>query len=107
MSNPIVLKSPMARADLASCHAYIGERSLEAAVRFRLAVEATFAALARMPNTGALFEVENARLIGLRCTCVKRFRNHMIFYRPIDHGIEVIRILHAARDVAAILEVQE
>lgn len=107
MSDAIVLKSPMARADLASCYAYIGERNPEAAVRFRQAAEATFAGLARMPNTGAPFEVENARLKGLRCTRVKRFRNHLVFYRPIDRGIEVIRLLHAARDVAMILEEQE
>jgi toxin ParE1/3/4 len=28
--------------------------------------------------------------------------NHVIFYRPIDHGIEVARVLHGARDIDAL-----
>jgi toxin ParE1/3/4 len=34
---------------------------------------------------------------------VRRFRNYLIFYRPTDGGIEVIRVLHAARDISSIL----
>ena len=29
---------------------------------------------------------------------------YVIFYRPIEHGVEVVRVLHAARDIAAIFE---
>jgi toxin ParE1/3/4 len=29
--------------------------------------------------------------------------NHVIFYRPIDNGIEVARVLHGARDIDALL----
>jgi toxin ParE1/3/4 len=54
MNDRIVLKRPAARTDLAASYAYIGERNPNAARRFRLAAEATFAALARMPGTGAL-----------------------------------------------------
>jgi toxin ParE1/3/4 len=28
--------------------------------------------------------------------------NHVIFYRPIDNGIEVARVLHGARDIDAL-----
>jgi toxin ParE1/3/4 len=28
--------------------------------------------------------------------------NHVIFYRPIDAGIEVARVLHGARDIDAL-----
>jgi toxin ParE1/3/4 len=104
MSEPIILKTPLARTDLASCRAYIGERNLDAAHRFRLAAEATFAALASMPNAGAPYEVTNPRLQGLRCARVRRLRNDLISYRPIDGGIDVIRVLHAARDIVAILD---
>lgn len=104
MTEPIILKTPLARVDLVACWAYIGQRNRDAADRFLEAAEATFAALARMPMTGTPYEVRNPRLHGLRCARVRRFRNYLILYRPLDGGIDVVRVLHAARDIASILE---
>ncbi|MGO9467808.1 MAG: type II toxin-antitoxin system RelE/ParE family toxin [Isosphaeraceae bacterium] len=104
MSDPVILKKPAARVDLAGCYAYIGERNTDAARRFRLAAETTFTALARMPGIGAPYELANPRLRGLRSAQVRRFRNYLIFYLPVAGGIEVIRVLHAARNIRAILE---
>jgi plasmid stabilization system protein ParE len=28
----------------------------------------------------------------------------LIFYRPVERGIEVLRVLHAARDIAAVFD---
>ncbi|WP_406694461.1 type II toxin-antitoxin system RelE/ParE family toxin [Singulisphaera sp. Ch08] len=103
MKDAIVLKSPQARLDLIGCYVYIGERNQSAAHRFLKAAEATFATLARTPQIGELYEVDNDRLAGLRCAFVKRFRNYLIFYRPIDGGIDVIRVLHATRNFGDIL----
>ena len=58
MSEPLILKRALARIDLAASWAYIAERNPEAAHRFRLAAETTFAALARMPKTGAPSRVD-------------------------------------------------
>ncbi len=107
MNAAIVLRRPLVRVDLAGCFAYVGDRNLDAARRFLLAAEATFQALARMPRIGAPYEVANPRLKGLRCARVRRFRNYLIFYLPIDGGIDVIRVLHAARDIGAIMEEEE
>jgi toxin ParE1/3/4 len=104
MSDPIVLKKPRSRIDLAVHYSFIGERSLDAARRFREAVEATLIAVAKSPGIGEPFAVANPQLHGLRCARVKRFRKHLIFYRPIPGGIEVIRVLHGARDTHAILD---
>jgi toxin ParE1/3/4 len=104
MNGGIVLRTPLARVDLAGCYAYISERNPDGAHRFRLAAKATFEALAMTPGMGAPYEVTNPRLHGLRCSRVGRFRNYLIFYRPITGGIEVIRVLHAARNIRAILE---
>lgn len=30
--------------------------------------------------------------------------NYLIFYRPINQGIEVLRVLHGARDIPSIFE---
>jgi len=32
--------------------------------------------------------------------------NDIIFYRPNDYGIDVIRILHGARDIKALMETE-
>ena len=102
MNDPLVVQRPAARVDLAVCYAYIGERNLGAAHRFRVNAETTFADLARSPGLGMLYEVKNPRLTGLRCFRVKRFKNHLVFYLPVDGGIEVVRVLHAARDLHAV-----
>ncbi len=99
MIDPVILKTPPARFDLASHFAYLGERNLKSAKRFLVNAEATFAALARTPGMGAPYRVNDPRLAGLRCCRVKQFKNHVIFYRPLADGIDVIRVLHAARDI--------
>ena len=47
MNDPVILKRPVARIDLAACYAYISERNPVAARRFLVAAEASFTALAR------------------------------------------------------------
>ena len=86
MNDPVILKKPAARIDLTGCYAYIGARNPDAARRFRLAAEATFAALACSPGIGAPYEVANPRLQGLRSAQVRRFRNYLIFYTSVRAG---------------------
>ena len=37
---------------------------------------------------------------------VPGFRSHLIFYRPLSSGVEIVRILHGARDWLPIIEAQ-
>ena len=53
---------------------------------------------------GERCESPNPRLTGLRVWRIQGFPNHLIFYRPVDDGIEVIRVLHGARDIDRVLE---
>ena len=103
-NEPIVLKRPAARIDLAAHYAYIGERNLKAAHRFRINAEMTLSALARTPGMGAPYEASDPRLSGLRCFRIQRFRNYLMFYLPLDNGIDLIRVLHASRDIQAALQ---
>jgi plasmid stabilization system protein ParE len=50
------------------------------------------------------FREYEVTLAGLRIWRVDGFPDHLIFYRPIEGGIEIIRILPAARDIDAVLE---
>jgi toxin ParE1/3/4 len=52
-----------------------------------------------MPGMGAMREFSNPAHKGIRSWPITDFENYLIFYRPIDDGIEVVPILHGARDI--------
>jgi plasmid stabilization system protein ParE len=52
---------------------------------------------------GGACEFENPELTELRVWSIKGFEHYLIFYLPIDDDIDVIRVLHASRDVENIL----
>ena len=89
--------------DMDEIAAHIQKHNPQAALRFLENVEATFQSLAEMPGIGSPYAVRNPHLRELRCFPVTGFRNHLVFYRPTPDGIEVIRVLHGARNIAAIL----
>jgi len=91
--------------DLDDQAAYLAqEASLETALRFDDASSSMFGKLADMPSLGERPETSNPRLEGLRVWRIERFENHLIFDRPVDDGIEIVRVLHGARDIDSVLE---
>jgi toxin ParE1/3/4 len=78
---------------------YIARDNLDAARRFRATVREEIRSLSEMPGMGARREFDNPRLKEVRSWPVKHFMNYLIFYRPIEDGIEVLRVLHGARDI--------
>jgi toxin ParE1/3/4 len=95
---------PQVYYDLDELAAWIQSDSPDAALRFLNQAEATFQALAEMPGLGGPYATQSRRLKGLRCFAVRGFPNHLIFYLPISGGVEIVRVLHGARDIAPILE---
>lgn len=57
-----------------------------------------------MPGIGSLREITNPAMTGVRSWPIRGFSGYLIFYRPTSDGIEVIRVLHGARDLDTILE---
>jgi toxin ParE1/3/4 len=101
-----ILRSDAALRDLDEQAKFIQRDSPDAAIRFLHAAEKTFGRLAAMPELGERQEFGREELAGLRVWQVRGFENYLIFYRPIEHGVEIVRVLHAARDIAAIFEDQ-
>lgn len=96
---------PEADADLDHQADYLArEASLDTALRFYDAVRATFEKIAQSPTIGQKRESLNPRLAGLRVWRVEGFEKHLIFYRPGDDGVEIIRVLHGARDIDSLLD---
>lgn len=70
---------------------------MPAADRLLDEIDETCGSLAQMPSAGRLREELAA---GLRCLPVG---NYVVFYRPDDEGITVIRVLHGAGDLPQLL----
>lgn len=96
--------TPSADRDLDAQFFYFAEESVSLARRFFAAAELTFDRLARVPELGAVYGFERAEIADLRVWQVRGFENHLIFYRPIPDGIEVVRVLHGARDIPTVFD---
>jgi toxin ParE1/3/4 len=93
MSTPLIVQRPQAITDLAEIWDYIADDSEGSADSFIDLLDRKIRALARRPGIGRARE-ELAE--GLRSFPVGRY---IIFYRAISKGIEIVRILHGARDL--------
>jgi toxin ParE1/3/4 len=63
----------------------------------------SFEQLARMPQLGRA--VRNIKTTEqLRMWLSPAFRNYLIFYRELQDGVEIVRVLHRARNIQRILE---
>jgi toxin ParE1/3/4 len=100
----VVIKGPQAEHDLDEQATYLQQDSPRVAIRFLEQAEKTFNALDGMPGMGTPYGSDHPRLLELRCFRVSGFKNHLVFYRPIEDGIEIVRVLHGARDIRSILE---
>lgn len=99
-----MIRSAAARNDIILEAYTIGERDLNASDRFLSAVEAAIRRLAEMPGLGAARPFSNPLLGEMRMWPVPGFRKYLVFYRATAEVLEVVRVLHGARDIAAILE---
>jgi toxin ParE1/3/4 len=98
-----VVKRPAAEADITELATHIAMDSMATAERFLECAEAAFTQLAETPYIGRPWVHVLARLKGLRVSSIPGFRNHLVFYRPSKHTIDVVRVLHGARDLDSAL----
>lgn len=94
--------SPKADRDLDAQFLYFAEESVDLARRYFTAAQNTLERLAQMPELGAVYGFERTELADVRVWPVREFGNHLVFYRPVPGGIEVVRVLHGARDIPAV-----
>ncbi len=100
-----VLVRARARRDILSNAAYLEEHGGEqTAQRFLDATQSTFDALAKMPKLGVLCAFQRPVLRRLRRWPVKGFENWLIFYLPKRDGVEIVHLIHGARDIESLLD---
>ena len=90
---------PAAERDVDDIAEYIARDSLDSALRFYAAVRSDAQKLADMPGLGPIYGFKSAGHADIRFWPVAGFRNHLMFYRPAPDGVEVIRVIHGARDL--------
>ena len=93
--------------DLIEIADYIAKGSMNASDRFLQATEQAFKQLADMPGIGAIREYNNPTFIGMRMWPVPGFERYLIFYRATAERLDVLRVLHGARDLHAIFAPDE
>jgi toxin ParE1/3/4 len=90
---PVVRRTRQSYEDYLTNHAYIAQHSTEAAARVVRRFDARLVELAHAPGAGRLRPElgQNVRssVVGV----------YILFYRPTPDGIELLRVLHSARDI--------
>lgn len=104
---PKVVLSEQARTELTAIWDHLASHNMDAADRFLTSAETTFHQLAAMTGMGHAKSFRQPRLNGLRCFQVNDFRNYLVFYFPMPDGIQVLRILHRARDLDSLFSKDE
>jgi len=78
---------------------------VEPAERFLRVAEESFKLLTANPLVGQKWESPLPKLSGIRVYSMPAaFRSYLIFYRPIEQGVEILTVLHGSRDLAAVIE---
>ena len=96
---------PLADRDLDEQAAYLAEHgSLDLALKFYRAASKTFRLLASQPEMGSAARYRSPALMGMRMFPIKGFSKYLAFYRPLADRVEIVRVLHAARDLETLFE---
>jgi toxin ParE1/3/4 len=101
MSVPITIR-PQAEADIVGIVDGLKAESPKLAQAFVRQLQHSFTLLSDFPLMGALRSYQHPRLHGLRMVPLKQFERYVLFYLPHPHEIQVIRVLHGARDLPSL-----
>ena len=100
--NPVV-KAPQALAEVLDSALYIAEDDPAAGAEFIDKVEETCALLSTQPEMGTHYRSANPAVRDIRFVNVQKFWKFLIFYRVHDGTVEILRVLHGARDIPFLL----
>lgn len=90
-----VTRRPLAATDILDIWDYIADDSVEQADRWVDRLDAKLALIATQPLMGRARDELDAEVRNLP------FGRYVIFYVPTKDGIDVVRVLHSARDIEA------
>lgn len=94
---------PCASTDIDLLTDYIANNNPGAGMRFLDAVQKNFDLIGDQPGIGSLRYAHLPMLKGLRVCGVFGFKNFLVFYIERPSYIDVLRVLHGARDIPVAL----
>jgi toxin ParE1/3/4 len=97
-AKPIRIR-PRASSDIDELADYIAHDNLDAAIRFMDSLQNTLELIGGQPRIGSLRYAHLPMLEGLRVLAVSGFGNHLVFYIERSTHVDVLRVLHGARDI--------
>lgn len=95
---PVIKVAAAAAEDLKEIWSYVAENNPEAANSLLKEITRRFSILRDHPHMG---REQDKLLVNLRSFAIK---NYIIFYRPFEGGVEILRVLHGSRDIGSIFE---
>jgi toxin ParE1/3/4 len=96
---------PLAWREINAQLDYLEEKAgLETAERFLDQLISSFEILSHMPRMGALCGFRKPMTRRLRRWQVKDFESWLIFYQAKRDGVEIVHVLHGARDIESLLD---
>jgi toxin ParE1/3/4 len=95
----LIVKSPV-WDDLRTIGFRIAKDNPDAAECFVTAVEAAFELLRQHPRIGRL---RSFSVPGVRSWVIPDFQNYLVFYLPTSADVQILAVLHGARDLASAL----
>jgi toxin ParE1/3/4 len=91
-----------AEDDVLRCARYLQEQSEAAGIKFLDAFDGTLRLLENSPGIGGACRFKNPLFDRVRVWRVAGFKSYLIFYRILADELEVVRVLHGARDLGSI-----
>ena len=98
---PQVTRRPLAETDILEIWDYIADDSLAAADRWVDHLDEQFRVLATQPSMGRARDELAPDVRSFP------FGRYVIFYMLLDDGIDVVRVLHGARDIDAVFNAEK
>ena len=91
------IQTPLALQDIDEAAEYIADDDITAAICWLERVEEVYQMLADSPLAGRPRPELGSDMRSYPCV------SHVIFYRPIGDGVEILRVLHGSRDYTELL----
>jgi toxin ParE1/3/4 len=99
-----IRRSTSCHRDLVEIATYLDSISPDLAGRFLDSVDRLCEVLKRLPDLGSLYPTDKPSYAGLRVVAVPHFHNFLVFHRSVAGGVELVRVVHGSRDLAAALD---
>ena len=97
-----IIKAKSAHEDIVSIGIYFEQQSPVLTNNFLASLTKTLGTIAAFPNIGRVYnDIESCELRTLQ---IRNFKRLLIFYRVLEKEIEIIRIIHTARDIPHLLD---